>query len=362
MVKEVRFANSYINFRENADKKSKPEKHEEESKILPNTIATRINQKYDRTLSAFTEYPVKGLKGDVNSDFYEFLSMGIIPYLAGSAMFMALFNITKHLRPKSKLVASDIGKKMALGVVLYGVGKTLANDLVTRPVAAATGVDIELPYRNVYYPLPTKPGADAEIFPQHQQRKVYDSREFFRKDLIAKDPNYGVAYYDNIAKKLGLGENLNDSVTETTPIIQSIISTTKTAKSLCSYAWAGVGVGLALQNCWTDFFQAISSRRRHISKPNEGFFNKIGNRLYNMGHNSVDITKSFIKTFGRACKTLWTGNPDTKGYMKHAGKAWLLLTSALTIGSIANVIYRAKHMGKLANKDLMDRNQESTVI
>jgi len=361
MVKEVRFSDNCIAFGNKPDKKAEPNT-QEESKILPNTVATRINQKYDKTLSSFTEYPVKGLKGDVNSDFYEFLSMGIVPYLAGSAMFMALFNFTKHLAPKSKFFASDLGKKMALGVVMYGIGKTLANDIITRPVALATGVDIELPYRNVYYPLPTKPGAAAEIFPQHQQRKVYDSREFFRKDLIAKDPNYGVAYYDKIAKKLGLGENLNDSVTETTPIIQSIISTTKTAKSLCSYAWAGVGVGLALQTCWTDFFSAISNRRKHISLPNEGLFNRMGSKLSNLAHNTVDVSKAFVKTFGKACSTMWTGNPNTKGYMKHAGKTWLLFTSALTIGSIANVIYRAKHMGNLANKDLMDRNQESTVI
>lgn len=362
MVKEVRFLNNNIMFAKAPENKGAAEASQEESKILPNTISTRINQKYDRTLSSFTEYPVKGLKGDVNSDFYEFLSMGIVPYLAGSAMFMALFNFTKHLLPKSKFFASDIGKKMGLGVVMYGLFKTAANDLVTRPVALATGVDIELPYRNVYYPLPTKPGAQAEIFPQHQQRKVYDSREFFRKDLIANDPNYGVAYYDKIAKKLGLGDNLNDSVTETTPIIQSIISTTKTAKSLCSYAWAGVGVGLALQNCWTEFFHAVANRRRHIAKPDEGFFNRTGAKLSNLGHNAVDVSKSFIKTFGKACKSLWLGGKDTSGYMKHAGKAWLLFTSALTIGSIANVIYKAKHMGKLANKDLMDRNQESTVI
>ena len=48
--------------------------------------------------------------------------------------------------------------------------------------------------------------------------------------------------------------------------------------------------------------------------------------------------------------------------MKHAGKAWMLLTAALTIGSTANVIYKARHMGKLANKDIIDDNKESTVI
>ena len=359
MIKAVRITDSNTSF--GAKSESKKEE-DNESKILPNTLRTRIAQKIDKTQSAFTEYPIKGFRGDVNSDFYEFLSMGIVPYLAGSAMFMAMFNlVTKHLNLKSQKLAVN-GKKMALGVVLYGLFKTLSADLVTRPVYWGTGFDIELPYTNVYYPLPTQPGKDANIYPLRQQRKVYDSREFFRKDLIQNDPDYGVKYYDKIAKKIGLGNDLNDSVTETTPIIQSIISTTKTAKSLSTYAWAGVGVGLAAQNSWTDLFDAISNRKRHIAKPGEGFFTKIGARLKNAGTNFVDISKTFGKSFVKAFKTLWTGEKGTSGFMKHAGKAWMLLTAALTIGSTANVIYKARHMGKLANKDIIDDNKESTVI
>ena len=356
MIKEVRLSDNSINFQANS-KKETPQ--DEESKILPNTLKTRITQKYDKTTSAIIEYPAKGLRGDVNSDFYEFLAMGIIPYLIGSGMFIAMFNLLhKHLTPKAAL----LGKKMGLGVLLYGVGKTLSNDLVTRPVAWTTGVDVEMPYRNVYYPLPTKPGAAAEIIPQHQQRKVYDSIEFFRKDLLAKDPKYGTAYYDNVAKKIGLGDNLNDSVTETTPIIQSIVASTKTAKSLSSYAWAGVGVGIAMQNCWADFFKAFSDRPKYIKKEGEGFFSKMGGKIVNTSKNAYNLTKTFGKTFGKACKTFWKGENGTSGFMKHAGKGWLLFTTALTIGTVANVIYRAKHMGKLANQDLIDRNEESTVI
>ena len=48
--------------------------------------------------------------------------------------------------------------------------------------------------------------------------------------------------------------------------------------------------------------------------------------------------------------------------MKHAGKAWILFSTALTVGSVANVILKAKSMGKLANKDIMDKDKESTVI
>ena len=357
MIKEVRLSDSAINFKQN-DVTKKPGK-DDESEIVPNTIRTRVLQKYDKTLNAMTEYPAKGLKGDVNSDFYEFLSMGIIPYLAGSAMFIAMFNLlNKHLSEKAALR----GKKMGLGVLFYGILKTLSNDFVTRPVAWSTGVDVELPYRNIYCTLPTKPGAEAVIDHKHQQRKVYDSIEFFRKDLIAKHPEYGVAYYDGIAKKLGMGENLNDSVTETTPIIQSIVSSTKTAKSLSSYCWAGVGVGLAVQDVWADFFKAFSGRQKYVAKSNEGFLSKAGGKLVNTAKNLWKLSGTFGKTFGKACKTYWTGEQGTKGIRKHAGKAWLLFTAALTAITTYNVIHRAKQMGKLANKDLIDKNQESTVI
>ena len=357
MIKEVRLSDNRINFKENPVTK-KADKGDE-SVILPNTLKTRVLQKYDKTLNALTEYPAKGLKGDVNSDFYEFLSMGIVPYLIGSAMFMTMFNLlNKHLTPKASLY----GKKMGLGVIMYGLGKTLSNDLVTRPVAWQTGVDIELPYRNIYCTLPTKPGAEANVDHKHQQRKVYDSIEFFRKDLIAKDPAYGKAYYDKIAHKLGLGDNNTDSVTEVTPIIQSLVASTKTAKSLSSYSWAAIGVCVAVQDCWADFFKAISERNKYIAKPNEGFFSKFGGKLFNTGKNTLILTETFGKTFGKACKSLWTGAEGLKGFRKHAGKAGILAATALTIGTTWNAIHRAKQMGKLANKDLIDKTQESTVI
>ena len=84
--------------------------------------------------------------------------------------------------------------------------------------------------------------------------------------------------------------------------------------------------------------------------------------MKNFGNNTVDISKSFCKSFGKSCKSLWNGENGTKGYMKHAGKAWVLFSALLTIGSTLNVIHNAKSMSKLANKDLIDRNEESTVI
>lgn len=348
MIKAVNLAQYGTSFRseqpdiEQTDKK--------ETRILPNNLKTKINQGTQKTMSAFVDYPVKGLKGDINSNFYEFLTMGIVPYLAGSAMFMVVFNcVNKYLDARGQKIASAKGKKLALGVIFYGILKGLSKNLVTKPVKAATGVDTEMPYQNVVYPLPKEAGAAADIEPLYQQRKVFDSKEFYRKDLLDRK------YFDKVAKKLGLGENLNDSISETSPIIQNIVATTNTAKSLSSYCWAALGVGLAVQKPWDNFFDKISNRKRYYGKD-------FGKKFQNFKENSFEITKSFGKSFVDSCKSLWKGSSSNSSYMKHGGKALVGISAGLTALLTANTIIRAKNMAKNNNVKTIDKSKESTVI
>ncbi len=355
MIKAVDFAQHSTNFQ--SAKNKKKNNADEETRILPNTISTRLNQGFQKTSSAFIDYPAKGLKGDINSNFYEFLTMGIVPYLAGSAMFMFVFNcVNKHLDAHSQKAASKYGKKMALGVVLYGLLKNLSKNLVTIPVKVATGVDTEMPYQNVVYNLPTKAGEDATVDPQYQQRKVFDSKEFYRKDLLDRE------YFDKVAKKLGLGENLNDSISETSPIIQNIVATSSTAKSLSSYAWAGVGVALAVQDSWCDFFDSITNRKNYVKKSDKNFTSNMIGKLKTFGENTKNISKSFVNSFGRSCKSLWNGSPADTGFMKYSGKWFVGFASLLTAALTANSILRAKNMATSQNKYTIDKQKESTVI
>lgn len=359
MIDRINNIQSKISF----TSKSKKEKEDnKDTRILPNNAKTRLRQSSQKTTSAFTYYTAKGLTGDINSNFYEFLTLGIIPYLAGSGMFMVMFNcVNKYLMPADKKIASIKGKKLALGVILYGVLKTISKSLVTKPVKMATGVDTEMPYENVVFALPKEADEDTTLETQIQQRKIYDSKEFYRKDLLEKEyPNK--EYFNKIAKKLGLGENLNDSVSEVSPIIQNIVATSNTAKSLSSYCWAGLGVGLAAQNSWTNFFDTISNRSKYRTKPNEKLTTNIANWFKNFGRNTVEITKSFFKSLIRSCKTLWTGEAGTTGYMKHAGKAFAIFTIALTSILTANSIIRAKNLAKNNNKKTIDDKKESLVL
>lgn len=361
MIKAIELAQYSTGFQ---SKQSDKKKAVDETCILPNTAKTRMKQGTQKTMSAFIDYPVKGLKGDINSNFYEFLTMGIVPYVLGSAMFMVVFNalnLGKHLGARDAKAASVLGKKMALGVVLYGVMKNISKNLVTKPIKAATGVDTDMPYQNKVYNLPKEAGENAEIEVQWQQRTVYDSKEFFRKDLLEKEFK-DKAYFNNVAKNLGLGENLNDSVSETTPIIQNIVATSNTAKTISSYCWAAVGVGLAMQDSWTEFFNSFSNRAKYIAKENENIFSKIFGKTKNLCKNSYNLIVDFVKASAKSCKQLWSGEAVNKGFMKHSGKALIGFSTLVTAGLTANSILRAKNLARNSNESSIDFTKESTVI
>lgn len=356
MLKSISLAqNINTSFKDNSTSKKK--KPNNETRILPNNIKTRLEQGTQKTMSAFIDYPVKGLKGDINSNFYEFLTMGIVPYLIGSATFMFVFNcVNKYLDAKGEKIASNLGKKLALGVVFYGVLKNISKNLVTTPVKMATGVDTEMPYENIVYPLPKEAGENANIEVQHQQRKIFDSKEFYRKDLLKRE------YFDGVAKKLGLGENLNDSISETSPIIQNIVATSNLAKSISSYCWAGLGVALANQDSWIEFFDAVKNRKQYGNPNEKSFLKKSFYKTINTFENAYNITKVFGKSLLGATKELWTGKPEHKGFMKHSGKAFIGFTAGITALLTANTILRAKYLAKNNNLKTIDKTKESTVI
>ena len=78
MIKPLKIAQIENNFR--SKKTHEEKKANEETHLVPNTLKTRVKQSTQKTMSAFIDYPVKGLMGDINTNFYEFLTMGIVPY------------------------------------------------------------------------------------------------------------------------------------------------------------------------------------------------------------------------------------------------------------------------------------------
>ncbi|MDR1327733.1 MAG: hypothetical protein LBJ74_04935 [Heliobacteriaceae bacterium] len=314
MVLPVNNINS-VNF--TADKRGEKKSVYAHDRLLKNNFPTRARIAIDKVSSAFTIYPAKGLKGSKNSNFYEFLTLGIVPYVAGSLTLMGVFNAAnKHFPPADRRTASMLGKKLAAGVLFYGLFKGLSKTLVTAPVHALTGVDTEVPYAKVNYELPDHIN-DTDIT-SIEYHKVFESVDFPRWDLLysgkpGQAPN---AYYDKVAKKLGMGDNLKDSDQEVKPRIREIVTRTNIAKSISSYLWAAVGVALAFQTPWEKYFNIMTLKFKN------GAFK-----------NSMRV---FGQSFKNSAKTLYTGADSELG--KHTGKVLLFLAAASTVLGVLNAV------------------------
>lgn len=302
--------------------------------LLKNNFMTRSRIGFDKFTNALTIYPTKGITGNKNSNFYEFLTMGTIPYIAGSAMLMGVFNLAnKHFSHFDKKKADVIGKKMALGVLFYGFAKNLSKSFVTTPVKHLTGVDTELPYAKVNYELPDS--VDDTDVVSIEYHKVYESIEFPRWDLLYGDDKKGEArnqYYDKIAKKLGVGEDLNDSDQEVKPLIREIVVKTNMAKTISSYLWAATAVGVAMQQPW------------------EGFMDGASLKFWKKGVLDRTCT-SFVKAAKESAKLFYNG--EGKGLKKHGGKVMLGLAALSTVAGVLNAANITKKPAKLGASDVI---------
>lgn len=335
MILAVNNLKNKINFSANPKEKTLGYNHDT---LLENKFSTNARVGVDKFVNAFTIYPAKGMKGSKNANFYEFLTMGIVPYLIGSITLMSVFNTAnKHFAPFAKTKASAIGKKMALGVLFYGAMKSISKSFVTKPVKMLTGIDTERPYAKVIYELPDDI-YDTDIT-SIEHHKVFESVEFPRWDLLYGDEAKGEKRnfrYDKIAKKLGMGEDLNDSDQEAKPIIKEIVTKTSFAKNISSYLWAGTGVALAFQKPWENFFNVMSFK---FWKPEE-----FGRSM-----------KSFGRNFVKSAKELWVG--EGSGMSKHAGKALIGISALSTVLGVMNAISHKS----VDSKNVIDKNERYVV-
>ncbi len=305
-------------------------------------ISTKIKIGADRLSNALTTYPAKGFKGSINSNFYEFLTMGTIPYLVGSASLMAVFNLAgKFFDAQAKDASLKIGKKMALGVLFYGIAKSLSKKLIETPVKMKYGVDVNLPYRRVINELPD--GTNKDDLVSYEYHKAFESVDFPRYDLlytkgVGQNPN---SYYDKVAKKMGLGENLIDSDQKVKPKLRELVTKTRTFTTLSSYLWAATAVGVATQPIWEN---SPVKLRRVFKAP-------------------IKAVKSFGGQLGNAFKS-FLGVGESVLTKKHiAGRALFGLAAAVTL--IGNIItltdFKKKKADKMASTPIMNNEKPKVV-
>lgn len=316
----------------------------EHDTLLKNNFLTRTRIGLDKFTKAFTIYPAKGLAGSKNSNFYEFLTMGTVPYVIGSITLMSIFNSSnKFFNAFDKKNASKLGNKMALGVILYAAFKSISKYFITTPIKMLTGIDTELPYAKVNYLLQENPD-DYNNLTSIEYHKVGESVDFPRWDQLYGNPKKGEAInfrYDKIAKKNGLGSNLNDSDQDVKPLYKEVLVKTKLATSFSSFMWAATGVALAFQKPWEDYFKVATLK---VWKPKE------------FAHSLKILGRSFVES----AKELWHGNKESLSSIeKHSGKFMVGVALATTIFGILNTLNITKKPSK--HHSVLDKHKESVV-
>ena len=312
--------------------------------LIKNTLPNRMEISWNKFTDAITMYPARGLKGSRNSNFYEFLTMGTIPYLTGSLMLMAVFNGAKNffVGPEAKASATRLGNKMALGVIFYGLAKNISKSFVTRPVKWMTGIDTEEPYAELKYKLPEhKNDTDITSLEYH---KVFESLEFPRWDVKYGDETKGEPrniWFDKIAKKIGLGTDLKDSDQEVKPRVKEIVAKTNLAKAISSYLWAAVGVGLAIQNSWDEFFKTATWK---VWK----------------GKPFLKTVEKFGECFIDSIAELYKGSGNSF-LQKHSGKLLIAGSALTTIIGIANVLISNQKPSKYDAGHIIEKDKTYVV-
>ena len=247
----------------------------------------------------------------------------------------------KYFAPFARQKAGPLGKKMALGVIFYGLAKEYSKNLVTTPVHWLTGVDTNLPYAKVNYELPDDI-YDTDIT-SIEYHKVFESVEFPRWDLLYKDSASGKprnAYYDKVAKKLGLGTNLKDSDQEVKPRIKEIVVKTNLAQNISSYLWAATGVALAFQKPWEEFFNVATLK----------FWQK---------DKFKQTVSAFFKSLLNSMESFYYG--EGSKHSKYMGRGLLFAALGSSFLGVINVMSSSQKPSKLDSADIIEKERKYVV-
>ncbi len=329
-----------------------------ESKKHP--VSTSLKIQTDKLTKAFTTYPKKGLSGSKNANFYEFLTMGMVPYLTGSAAMIGVFNLaSKFFDTPGAVNASKLGKKMGIGVVLYGLGKVLSKKLIEKPLKWKYGIDVNLPYKKKIDELPEENNKNNLV--AYEYHKVFESVDFPRYDLLYNNKDFGEtrnAYYDKIAKKMGI-EDAQYSDQKVKDKIKEKVIKTKVFSTLSSYLWAATGVAIAAQKPWENLVinpkTRINNLRNHLQIAKAAKASKQEIAKYDF------FIKDFGKKFVKSLDELVNKGSKTN---KIAGR--LLIGSAIfmtLLGNFKTLFDFNNNRGKKSHgsSPLIDESKEKVV-
>jgi len=228
-----------------------PEKQEDHA--LPDDLATKtkvVAKKY----AQLPDYVHRGLKGDPNSNFYEFMTLSKIPYFLGGPILVAMFAMgaTRKSNPQAKASAIARAKQIGAGVAFYYLGVQLAKKAITWPVKMFRGIDMEQPFEDINQ---LKADSAAGHTPTRSEyHEIPESIDFTRWNFIygQKEQNGKIIYEnrDKLARKFGIDKNVQDSDSSLKNAITRLIVSAKACQYMLAAPFVALGVGIAGQDAW----------------------------------------------------------------------------------------------------------------
>lgn len=195
--------------------------------VIHQTALDKIGHSINGVFVRLPQAIKRGVLGDSDYSFGDFLMLGKVPYYLGGATLAAIFASGRH-----RLSMARQGP----AIVMYYLAVAGTNKLIDLVVKQQTGVDLGLKYRS----------ALGEIKP------VFGDPTFSRYDLVGEER------YRHMADKLGLPQDMTDMDDEVQGVIAEMLPRVRLAKAFLGNTIAAVAAGyLARTDAWIKVFEPI---------------------------------------------------------------------------------------------------------
>ncbi|MCQ2789205.1 MAG: hypothetical protein MJ229_02390 [bacterium] len=292
--------------------------------IYKSSAKNRIKAK-TYNASQIPSYVERGLKGDPDSNFHEFMTISKVPYFIGGPGLVATILAGSNVFDiKANNAAKINGKGMALGCLCYYLMTAVAKACVDAPVKLFRGIDLNQKISTNSFNKPY----DEEGHSQYRKEyhNLYESSKFIRWNLT--NPNEPQYEYNKIAQKMGIPEDAADKDSIMRPIISTTIKRANAWKYLIGAFGVMLGVGFGNQQALKENFMtgAIADIKNNKS-------------IKNIAQNAkIKVAKPIAEAF----KSLWKGS-DSLG-SKITGKFAILGFAASVLLANISILNNSKYV------------------
>lgn len=275
------------------------------------------------TVKNLPDYIERGMKGDPDANFYEFIKMSKIPYFLGGPGLVATIMAGSNLFDiKANKAAGFNGKGMALGCLGYYAMSAIAKACIDKPLKALRGLDLNQPINSVSYNRPYDKDGHSTF--KNESHSLFESSKFIRWGFVSPDePDFN---YKEIQRKMGIPEDVNNADAIMRPMISSTIKRANTWKYITSAFAVMFGVGLGNQKALKDGFMTgvISDIKNAKKFSPKGIAKEIGTKV--------------VSPLKEGVKSLWKGTNGSK----ITGKVAILGFAASVLAANISILSNSK--------------------